>query len=66
MDATIPVNTTARIAVPAASPPAVTESGKPADQAEGVSFVRMEDGRAVFTIGSGTYRLVSTQGDSNR
>ena len=40
-------------------PNAVTESGKPADQAEGVSFVGMEEGRAVFAVGSGAYRFVA-------
>jgi alpha-L-rhamnosidase len=61
INATIPVITTARIAVPAAGPQAVTESGKPADQAEDVSFAGMEDGRAVFTVGSGAYRFASSQ-----
>lgn len=59
---TVPVNTTARIALPADAPQAVTESGKPAAQAEDVSFVGMEEGRAVFTIGSGDYRFVSRSG----
>jgi alpha-L-rhamnosidase len=59
---TVPVNTTARIALPADTPQAVTESGKPAAQAEDVSFVGMEEGRAVFTIGSGDYRFVSRSG----
>ena len=58
VNVTLPVNTTARVALPAATPQAVTESGKPVDQAAGVSFAGIEDGRTVFTIGSGDYHFV--------
>lgn len=37
----------------------VTEGGRPAGQAKAVRFIRMEDGNAVFAIGSGNYRLAS-------
>jgi len=33
----------------------VTENGKPANQAEGVRFLRMERGTAVYEVGSGNY-----------
>jgi hypothetical protein len=62
MTVTIPANTTAEIRVPAASPDAVLESGAPAAGAEGLTFDRMDDGAAVFTAGSGTYRIVVTEG----
>ena len=52
---TVPPNTTATIHVPATASTGVTESGEPAKQAEGVNFLRMEEGRAVFEVGSGTY-----------
>ena len=39
----------------------VTESGKPAAQAPGVQFVRMEQGRAVFRVGSGSYSFQSPE-----
>ena len=44
----------------------VSESGKPAAQAEGVAFLRMEGGQAVYQIGSGRYVFRSTmaQGDT--
>jgi alpha-L-rhamnosidase len=59
MDVTIPANTTATICVPAKDAAGVTESGKPATQAKGVKFVRMENGAALYEVGSGTYRFES-------
>jgi hypothetical protein len=50
----IPANTTATIFVPAKSAAAVA---KP----EGATFVRMENDRAIFAIGSGDYTFVSSQ-----
>ena len=41
--------------VPAADAATVTESGKPASQAEGVRFLRMEKDAAVYEVGSGDY-----------
>ena len=37
----------------------VTESGKPAGDAEGVKFLRMENNTAVYAVGSGTYQFQS-------
>jgi alpha-L-rhamnosidase len=37
----------------------VTESGKPADKAVGVKFLRMENNSAVYSVGSGTYQFQS-------
>ena len=59
MDLTIPVNTTATVYVPAKEAAGVTESGKPAAQAKGVKFLRMEDGSAVYEVGSGCYQFCS-------
>jgi alpha-L-rhamnosidase len=56
---TIPVNTTAIVYVPAISAESVIESGKPATQARGVKLVEKENGRAVFSIGSGNYSFES-------
>lgn len=55
MEINIPANTTATVYVPAADVALVTESGKPVATAEGVRFIRMEDGVAVFMVGSGQY-----------
>jgi len=59
LEVVIPANTTATIYVPAKSLSEVTESGKPAASAEGVKFLRLEQGRAVFGIGSGQYQFSS-------
>jgi alpha-L-rhamnosidase len=56
---TIPANTTATVHVPASSADSVTENGKAAAQARGVKLVKMENGRAVFAIGSGNYSFES-------
>ncbi|MCE5250460.1 glycoside hydrolase family 78 protein [bacterium] len=58
---TVPVNTGATIYVPADKDTDVTESGKPADKAEGLKFLRYEDNCAVYSAGSGTYRFASTR-----
>jgi alpha-L-rhamnosidase len=55
METVIPANATATIYVPTTRPDAVTESGKPASRAEGVTFLRYENGRAVFQVESGRY-----------
>jgi alpha-L-rhamnosidase len=57
---TIPANTTAEVYVPATEAKQVTEGGKPVSKAKGVEFLRMEDGRAVFRVGSGEYHFMST------
>ena len=67
MDVTIPPNSTATIFVPAKDAASVTESGpstglragKPATKAVGVKFLRMENGAAVYAVGSGTYHFQS-------
>lgn len=58
-DVIVPVNTTATLHVPASSFDSVIESGKPAAQARGVKFLKFENGRAIFEVGSGHYRFVS-------
>jgi len=51
----IPANTEAEIYIPATSEKSVTENGKFASKVKGVKFLRLENGRAVFHIGSGSY-----------
>jgi alpha-L-rhamnosidase len=55
----IPPNASAIVYVPAPGVESVTESGRPAAGAPGVEFLRMENGRAVFAIGSGTFLFES-------
>ncbi len=61
MDVTIPPNTTATVHVPAQAADAVMEGGQPAAQSDGVKFLRMEKGAAVFETGSGTYEFLTEQ-----
>ncbi len=56
---TIPANTTATIYIPAKDAGRVLESGAPASSARGVLFIRMENGRAVFRLESGSYKFES-------
>jgi alpha-L-rhamnosidase len=55
----VPANTTATVYLPAKSIERVLESGMFARNAPGVKFLRMENGRAVFSVGSGQYHFVS-------
>ena len=52
---TVPPNTIAEVFIPTPKPENVLESGKPATQAVGVKFLRQENGKSVFEVGSGKY-----------
>jgi alpha-L-rhamnosidase len=54
-DITIPANSSATVYIPATDKNQVKESGKNADSAEGVTFVRTEGNYLVFEVGSGNY-----------
>ncbi|WP_243842820.1 family 78 glycoside hydrolase catalytic domain [Mumia sp. ZJ430] len=55
LEVSVPENATAEVRVPTESRWAVTEGGAAAESAEGVRFVRFEDGHAVYEVGSGDY-----------
>ncbi len=59
MDVTIPANTTAMVFVPTRDGALVTESGKFAAEVEGVKFLRLDNGAAVYEVGSGIYHFQS-------
>jgi alpha-L-rhamnosidase len=59
LNVTIPANTTATVYVPAKNAGSVTESGRPAGTSEGIRFLRMEEGTAVYDVSSGNYVFVS-------
>ena len=59
--ATVPANTTATLYLPASSEKAVKESGKPAGQTKGVTFIRYENGKAVYELKSGEYQFTVPQ-----
>lgn len=61
INVTIPVNTTARVYVPANTVNDVTESGQPAKQSKAVEFVDMDGNDAVFTVGSGNYHFLTSK-----
>ena len=53
MDIAIPANTTATLYVPTSRPGEVTESGRPAAEAAGVTFLRAEKGAAIYELDFG-------------
>jgi alpha-L-rhamnosidase len=55
MKVAVPPNTTATVRVPSIDPTAVTESGKPASQTDGVTLLPAEKEAAIFEVGSGEY-----------
>ena len=59
LNVVIPANTTAMVYVPAEKVEDVTESGKAAVKSKDLKFLRMEDGKAVFSAGSGEYKFFS-------
>jgi alpha-L-rhamnosidase len=54
---TIAVHTTATVVIPASTHDMVTESGKPAAQSEGATFLRSESSAVVYHVSSGIYRF---------
>jgi len=63
MDVTVPINTTATVHVPSMNATGVMETDKDPIKAEGITFLKMENGAAVFEVGSGSYRFSSTVHD---
>jgi alpha-L-rhamnosidase len=56
---TVPANTTATVFVPALEDSRITENGQPVENANRVTFLRMENGFAVFAVDSGSYTFSS-------
>ena len=59
LHATIPANTTAHIHIPTADLDSIKEGWSAATNADGLRFIRMENGAAVFEAGSGKYKFTS-------
>jgi alpha-L-rhamnosidase len=57
--ATVPANTTATLYLPTSSAESVKEGATAARSANGVTFVKYENGKAVYMLKSGTYRLTA-------
>ena len=52
---TVPANTEATLVLPVAEGKALLESGKPVEEAEGISEIENNDGKMTMTLGSGSY-----------
>lgn len=57
--ATVPANSTAILYLPASGPGVVTEGGNDAAKAAGITFLRFENGKAVYQLQSGAYAFTS-------
>jgi len=53
----VPVNTTAIVRLPGCDGVGVNEGDRPAADAPGVRFLRVDDGAAVYSVGSGVYEF---------
>jgi len=51
----VPVNTTATVYLPTITQDSVSEGNKPVTESEGIKFLRIENGYALYEIGSGDY-----------
>ncbi|MBN1790538.1 MAG: family 78 glycoside hydrolase catalytic domain [Bacteroidales bacterium] len=59
LDISVPVGSTATVYVPASGVKSVTESGKEIKAKSSVTYQKMENGYAVFIVGSGNYSFNS-------
>ena len=59
MNIELPANVEIEVWVPATSSDNVKESGKKIDGSRNVSFIRMDNGYAVYKVGSGNYTFTS-------
>ncbi|MDQ3814731.1 MAG: glycoside hydrolase family 78 protein [Armatimonadota bacterium] len=57
LNVTIPANTTATVYIPTTDQNKVLVDGQPLEKSQDVRFLRQEDGRAVLTVGSGSYQF---------
>ena len=56
---TVPANTTATVFIPAVDVSHITENGRSVIKAQGMTFLHMQNGFAVFTVESGSYSFSS-------
>jgi len=57
---TVPANASAAVQLPASDPAGAREGGVAVSRAPGVSVLPTADGRAVLSVGSGTYRFTTS------
>jgi len=61
LEITIPPNTTATVFVPAKDMASVLDGGNATDKARDVRFLRMQDGAAVYAVGSGCHQFSTSR-----
>jgi alpha-L-rhamnosidase len=66
LHAVIPANSTATIEIPNTRAETVMESGKPAATSAGITYLRQDGDRAVFSVGAGHYTFTSNWGSGPR
>ncbi|WP_419194313.1 family 78 glycoside hydrolase catalytic domain [Novipirellula herctigrandis] len=66
LDIMIPPNSRATVYVPTRDPQRVSESGRSLRDADGVTLLRIEDGRAVLSVDAGAYQFTSVLESSLR
>ena len=59
LDIEIPANTTATVFIPGPNPEEITEGGEAPTEVYGIEFIRFENNRSVYKIGSGDYKFIS-------
>jgi len=59
--ATVPANTSATLYLPTSAADSVKESGRDARGAGGITFVKYENGKAVYTLTSGSYAFTASR-----
>ena len=62
LDVRVPANTTATVHVPTSDAAQVREGDGAATEAEGVTFLRIKDDRAIYRVASGRYRFTAPVG----
>ncbi len=60
LELAVPSNASALVHLPTTNPSGVREGGVPAGRSPGVAVFSPSNGRAVFSVGSGTYRFTSS------
>lgn len=61
MEVTVPPNTTATVYVPGGKASGLTVNGKPLSEADDVTLLKAEDGRAVLSVDSGTFKITAKE-----
>ena len=66
MEVTVPVGCSATVYVPARSTDDIMEGGVRPEKAKGVDVLKMDDGYAVYNVGSGEYSFTVSRSDADR